>query len=195
MHDTEVLPTIEWKGWKIRDISRRFIIRWIQTKESKPYWFRHKIVGWKSIENVAYDFYGSCDYIWALMVANNIVHPINDWLKKEEEVIEDAKRKYGAMNLHAAHHYEYMGIKYTTKMKTLVDARNTKATYGSAIPQDVYQQVMKNHVNALNKVYIGDIEVVSNIDWEMHLNEKKRIVNIIYPELIPEIEAKMEKLF
>ena len=187
MHDTDILPTITWKGWKIRDISRRFIIKWIQSRDSKPYWFRHRMSAWKSIENVAFDFYGSCDYVWALMIANNIVHPINDWLKKESEVIEEAKKKYGAMNLHATHHYEYMGIKYTTTTKTLVDARKTKATYGNAIPQDVYEQVMKNHVNALNKVYVGDINVVSNIDWEMALNERKRVINVIYPELLPEI--------
>ena len=110
MHDFDHLPTIEWNGWKMRDISRRFIIKWLQTKKSKPYWFEHRITGWKSIENVAYDFYGSCDYIWALMVVNNIIHPVNDWLLKEDEVISMASKKYGADHLNDPHHYEYKGL-------------------------------------------------------------------------------------
>lgn len=195
MHDTDILPTIEWNGWKMRDISRRFIIKWIQSKDSKPYWFRHRISGWKSIENVAYDFYGSCDYVWALMVANNVVHPINDWLKKEEEVTADAVKKYGAEKLNSPHHYEYKGMKYTTSMKTLVDARKTKAVSGYVIPQDVYDQIMKHFQNFNEGVFIGDINVVTNIEYEREMNERKRFINVIYPSLIQTIEADMEKLF
>ncbi len=197
MHDTDLFPTIDWNGLKMRDISRRFIIKWIQTRHSKPYWFRHRMKGWKSIENVAYDFYGSCDYVWAIMVANNIVHPIHDWLKKEEEVIEEASKKYGQENLNNPHHYEYKGIKYTTKSKTLIDARKgkVKATYGYAIPQDVYDQIVKQFANIEVPINLSDVEIITNIEYERALNEKKRVVNIIYPSLIQDIEAEMERLF
>lgn len=195
MHDTDLFPTIEYNGLKMRDISRRFFIRWIQSRKSKPYWFEHRIEGWKSIENVAYDFYGSCDYIWAIMVANNIVHPVHDWLKKEQEVIDYASLKYGSDRLHMAHHYEYKGMKYTTKMKTLVDARKTKATYGHIIPQDVYDQILKHNPYSNGAILVGDVEVVTNIEYEMKLNEAKRVIKVIYPALIIEIEDQMENLF
>ena len=195
MHDTELLPIIEYNGEKIKDISRRFVIKWIQSRHSKPYWFEHRMEGWKSIENVAYDFYGSCDYIWAIMIANNIIHPINDWMKKEEEVIRLAEQKYGAEFLNSPHHYEYNDMKYTTRLKTLVDARKTKAKYGYAIPQDVYDAVLEQHVNSVNEIYAGDIKVVTNIQYEIEQNEKKRTVKIIYPSIISDIESEMEKIF
>lgn len=195
MHDTDLFPVIDYNNVKLKDISRRFIIKWIQSRHSKPYWFEHRMTGWKSIENVAYDFYGSCDYIWAIMVANNIVHPIHDWLKKEEEVIELAKKKYGAEFLNSPHHYEYRDMKYTTRMKTLVDARKTKSKYGYAIPQDVYDQVLEQHVNSVNEIYVGDIKVITNIQHEMEQNERKRFIKVIYPSLISSIESEMENIF
>lgn len=195
MHDTELLPEITYNGWQIRDISRRFVIKYIKSKHTKPYWFEHRLNGWKSIENVAYDFYGSCDYIWAIMIANDIVDPVNDWLKTNEEVIADACRKYGADRIHMAHHYEYEGVKYTTQSKTLVDARKTKSASGNVIPQDVYNQIIANRINPITPILVADVEVVSNIQWEIAQNEKKRVVNIIYPYLIDSIERQMEKLF
>lgn len=195
MHDTDLFPTIEMNGIKLKDISRRFIIKWIESRYSKPYWFNYRIDGWKSIENVAYDFYGSCDYVWAVMIVNNIIHPVNDWLKKDEEVRAEAIKKYGEVNLNAPHHYEYDGMLYTTRTKTITDARKTKATYGNAIPKDVYEQIMKYRINPLNKIMVSDVKVVSNIEYELDKNERKRMVKIIYPDLIPNIEREMETLF
>ena len=195
MHDVDILPEIEYEGWKIKDISRRFVIKYIESKKSKPYWFKHRITGWKSIENVAYDFYGSCDYIWAVMIANNIVHPVKDWLKKPEEVYAEAQKKYGAEFLTSPHHYEYNGIRYTTRNKTITDARKTPNASGHVIPEEIYRQVLRTAVNPLHPIFVGDIDVVTNIEWEMEQNEKKRIINLIYPTLLSELEPQMEKLF
>ena len=195
MHDIDLLPQIVYSGWQIRDISRRFVIKYIKTKTSKPYWFQHRINGWKSIENVAYDFYGSCDYIWIIMIANNIIDPVEDWLKMPEEVNAYAVKKYGAEFLNSAHHYEYKGVKYTAKDKTLVDARKTPQASGHIIPEEVLKQVVATQINPINPIMAEDIDVVTNIEFEMANNEKKRIVNIIYPSLISEIESQMEKLF
>ena len=194
MHDTDIMPVIDYNGWKLRDISRRFIIRYIESRNTKPYWFEHRLKGWKSIENVAFDFYGSCDYIWAIMIANNIVHPVEDWLKKEDDVIAYASKKYGANNLHTAHHYEFNGIRYNTRMKTIIDARKTSALYGHVIPQDVYEQIVRANKSLSTPVSVDEVAVVTNIQWEMSLNEKKRIVRIIYPSLLQDIEKQMEKL-
>ena len=195
MHDVDLFPIVDIDGMKMKDISRRFIIKWIESHHSKPYWFEYRIPGWKSIENVAYDFYGSCDYVWAVMVVNNIIHPVHDWLKKDEEVRAEAIKKYGEVNLNAPHHYEFEGMNYTTKEKTIVDARKTNATYGHVIPKDVYEQILKYRINPLNKIMVSDIEVVSNLEYELRKNEEKRFVKIIYTELIPLIEQEMETLF
>ena len=185
MDEYQYFPTIEYNNELIRDISRRFSIKYIEKPGAKPFFYKYEITTWKSIENVAYDIYGSCDYIWAIMIANNIIDPINDWLKKDEEIMEYAVKKYGKANLHAAHHYECNNIKFTTKQKTIIDARGTYIS-GHLIPTDVFEEITE----AFPFTVITDINVVTNIEYEIALNEKKRVINVIYPELLERIHQE-----
>lgn len=190
MDEYQYFPNIVYNNEKLKDISRRFNIQNIEKPGVKPFFYKYEIKNWKSIENVAYDIYGSCDLIWAIMVANNIVDPINDWLKKEDEVLEYAIQKYGVIRLNVPHHYECNGIKFITKQKTIIDARGTYLS-GYLIPTDVYEATIEAFPNTV----INDIKVVTNIEYEKQENEKKRIINVIYPELIPYIQDQIKKLF
>lgn len=184
-------PDIIYDKIKMKDISRRFTIKYIEQKNTRPFYYKYEIQGWKSIENVAYDIYGSCDYIWAIMIANNIVDPVNDWIKPEDEIFEDAIVKYGGKEqLHSTHHYECNGIKFTTKYKTIYDSRKIVLKY-TDVPKDVYEAITK----AFPEEIIKDIKVISNIEYELSENEKKRIINVIYPELMNYIEEQVKKLF
>ena len=73
-------PKITYGSDILTDISRRFIIENIKTSSSEDIYFDYLIKNWKSPENLAYDFYGSCDYVWAILIINNIVNPFDDWL-------------------------------------------------------------------------------------------------------------------
>ena len=190
MDEYQYFPNIIYDDELIKDISRRFAIKYIEKPGSKPYFYKFEIKDWNTIENIAYDIYGSSDYIWAIMIANNIIDPINDWLKKEDEVMEYAVKKYGKTRLNSAHHYECNGIKFITKQKTIIDARGTYLS-GHLIPTDVYQAI----VEAFPFAVITDVNVVTNIEYEIAENEKKRIINVIYPELIPRIQDEIKKLF
>ena len=190
MDEYQYFPNIIYDNELIKDISRRFSIKYIERPGHKPYFYKYEIKDWKSIENIAYDIYGSCDYIWAIMVANNIVDPINDWLKPNDEIMEFAIRKYGRTKINSTHHYECNGIKFITKQKTITDARGTYLS-GNVIPTDVYEAI----IAAFPFATITDIKVISNIEYEQAENEKKRIINVIYPELIPMIQNEIKKLF
>ena len=190
MDDYQYFPNIIYNNEMLKDISRRFSIKYIEKPGAKPYFYKYEIINWKSIENVAYDIYGSCDYIWALMIANNIVDPINDWLKPTEEVMNYAIKKYGKTNINSTHHYECNGIKFITKQKTIIDARGTYLS-GNLIPTDVYEAILE----AFPFTVITDINVVTNIEYEISENEKKRVINVIYPELIPYIQNEIKRIF
>ena len=108
-----VYPVINYAGDKIVDISKRFAVLNIENDKSKNIYFWHTIQNWKSPENVAYDFYGSCDYVWVILALNNIVNPFEDWLFSDEEIKQRIKTKYGS-KMHDVHHYEQNGILYTS---------------------------------------------------------------------------------
>lgn len=150
-------PIISYNGDIITDISRRFIIKNIETDYSRDIYFEYIIKNWKSPENIAYDFYGSCDYIWLVLVINNIVDPVKDWLLQDSEVKSLIIEKYGMENIYSPHHYEKNGIIY-----------------------DHYESGSK---------------LVTNYEYEVDLNEKKRKIKLIYPELVSTMESEAKKLF
>lgn len=157
----DIYPKILYNNSNIIDISKRFVITNIETNFTKPIFFWHTIKGWKSPENVAYDFYGSCDYVWILFVLNNVVHPIDDWLLSDEELRQRIEKKYG-LNAHKVHHYERDGILYASK-------EGLEDTNG--------------------------LTFMTNYEYEVEQNERKRKIKVLYPYLLSTIEQEVRKLF
>ena len=165
-----VYPVITYDNNNIIDISKRFAITNIDTYRSKDIYFWYTIQGWKSPENIAYDFYGNCDYVWVIMALNNVIHPINDWLLSDEELRSYIEKEYEneekyigeKYGIYGIHHYEKDGILYTSKEGL-------------------------DNTNGLI--------AVTNYEYEVARNEKKRRIRILYPELLSTIEHEVRALF
>ena len=156
-----IYPIINYNDDKIIDISKRFVITNIETNLSKDIYFWYTIKNWKSPENIAYDFYGSCDYVWVILTLNNIINPFNDWLFSDEEIKKIINEKYGS-KLYDVHHYEQNGILYKERPSEL-EGYPTK--------------------------------IITNYDYEIQENEKKRKIKILYPHLLQQIENEVKALF
>lgn len=157
----DAYPIIRYDGYNIVDISKRFAITNIDGETGKDIYFWHTITNWKSPENIAYDFYGSCDYIWVILALNNIVNPIEDWLFSDDELKKRIQEKY-KHKMYDIHHYEKDGILYTTK------------------------EGMENTLG---------LKIISNYDYEIAENEKKRTIKVLYPHLLQTIEHEAKALF
>jgi hypothetical protein len=160
-------PIINYDNCNIIDISKRFSITNIDTVRSKEIYFWYTIQGWKSPENIAYDFYGSCDYVWVILSLNNIVHPIKDWLLSDEELRIFIEKKYENKKIYpdgiyGIHHYEKDGVLCTSK-------EGLDNTHG--------------------------LVAVTNYEYEVAQNEKKRRIRILHPELLSTIEHEAKALF
>ena len=105
-------PVVSYGKDILTDISRRFVIHNIDTDHSRNIYFEYMIKNWKAPEHIAYDYYGSCDYVWLVLVINNIIDPVNDWLLQDEELKQLVVQKYGRENTYGVHHYERDGIIY-----------------------------------------------------------------------------------
>ena len=149
-------PKISYNSDILTDISRRFIIQNIESDNSKNIYFDYIIKNWKSPENIAYDFYGSCDYVWAIFIINNIINPFEDWLLSDSEIKQRIESLYGN-HMYDIHHYELNGI--------------------------IYKDYKEGSIS------------VTNYEYEMDKNEKKRKIKIIYPDLIKEIEKEAKTMF
>lgn len=170
----DVYPVITYNDHTMIDISKRFAVTNIETDNSKSIYFWHVIKGWKSPENVAYDFYGSCDYVWVLLSLNNVINPVDDWLLSDEELRLRMEEKYGN-KLYDVHHYEKDGIMYAYPLDNTGKPILTSKERVEMIPSDATP--------------------VSNYEYEYERNEKKRRIKILYPELLSTIEHEVRSLF
>ena len=115
-------------------------------------------------EHISYDVYGTTDYYWVILIANNIIDPYHDWPKSTTDLRQFAEQKYGAANLGKIHHYVS-----TANEKIRVDYDETKFNAGT----------------------IGSI---SNMRHEEIVNEEKRRIKIPKPEYVAEIAGQFRKL-
>ena len=76
------------------------------------YFTKYKIVGDDRPDNVAYEVYGSSDYDWVVMLANNILNVESEWPLSQESFYKYMIRKYGSEpNFYNIHHHETIEVK------------------------------------------------------------------------------------
>lgn len=109
-----------------------------------------------TIEQVADKFYNRPDYHWVIMVINDIVDIRRDWPMSNADLLAYAKKKYGDTTIYETHHY-----RTTDEDKLIVD-------YDAA------------------DLANGDIEEVTNLQYEEELNNSKREIKMLEPKYLGE---------
>jgi hypothetical protein len=66
----------------------------------------YDIVDGETPEIISNKFYGSPNYHWAIMIANQIYDYVNDWPLPYDRLVQYCSDKYGEGNIYLIHHYE-----------------------------------------------------------------------------------------
>lgn len=118
---------------------------------------------------VAYNYYGSIDYVWLVLLSNQIVDPYFEWCLNNEEFDAFVANKYGSV---------------TTAQSTIVGYRVVGTDY--IYSPTTYQYVLDNEP-------IGTMETVYAYEYELDLNEKKRNIQLIDKAYAEQISLDLEK--
>jgi hypothetical protein len=87
------MPIINYNGYQVRDLTRRN--RLLPVSISNPYLFLpYTIAEEDRPEDIAYYYYGSTDYTWLVLLANNIIDPYHQWPLKEDDFNKYIIKKY-----------------------------------------------------------------------------------------------------
>ena len=113
---------------------------------------------------IANNIYGSSKYHWIILTVNDIVNPSEEWPKRQEEMFAYTESKYGVGNTGKDNHYR--------------------------LASDNTIFVDRNSVEISN----GTIEAISNIDYEVDENDKKRQILILRPEFLAGFISKYKIL-
>ena len=118
----------------------------------------------QSPESLSYDYYGFTQYYWTILLANNIINPYEDWLKSSEDLYSYSLNKYGSVERLRDPHHYVFA--------------NTDAQV------DFTQENIDG----------GFIVPVTNYEYEIAENEKKRFVKLIKKNYIENFVRQFQSL-
>lgn len=144
------------QGRRVVDILRSF--KFVEkVKSNTAYYAREVVRDGETIEDVAYRIYGDPLYHIVIILMNDIVDPYYDWILSEQELMDYVKRKYGAENVYAIHHYE------TTESSELGEGEivESDAPFSVSISNFQYEDILneeKREILILKPQYLDQFE-------------------------------------
>ena len=126
---------------------------------------KYDIADGETPEIVADKHHGSTFYHWVVLLVNNISDVYHGWPKSTRQMQSYLTDKYTEAQLSEVHHYEIPQTSGDTTV--MIEVENT--TYPSATP-------------------------ITNITYEMELNEEKRQINLLKNEYLGFFESEFENM-
>jgi hypothetical protein len=169
----------------IPDILRRAVLS-EELKKNNSYFEQYDIKDGETPEIVADYWYGNSNLHWIILIANDIIDPRFDWPMSYNNLVEFVKGKYGEEDLYSVHHYvnpqDYVVSGYRSM------AENSTFTN----PQSIQLQSTTGteQINLVQQNFpTGFLFPVSNLMYETALNEQRRRINILRPEIVSSVET------
>ena len=139
---------------------------------------KYKVVGDERPDNVAQKVYDNDDLDWVVLLSNNIVDLNNEWPLTQFQLNEFLNEKYTPQELVSIHHYETLELR---------DSRNQLILpAGIVVDEDFNLEYLSGgQVKSTNSLVDGrPVKAVTFYDYENDLNDKKRNINVLKPELL-----------
>ena len=123
-------------------------------------------------DQIAYDFYRDAGLDWVILTTNNIIHVRDEWPMGNQDFLTYLNGKYTSEELSNIHHYE---------TKLITDSRErTIQKAGLYVPSDHSITYVDNGVVKTE----SQIKQVTFLEHETNLNDDKRQINILKPQLL-----------
>lgn len=151
----------------VKDILRRCTF----ISEYKPYsdlYTQYTIHEGDTPQSLAIKFYKSPYYHWVILMFNEIHNVYFDWPLDQFTLEEMCRKRYGVSNMYKTKHYEVDGI----------------------VVGEVKE--FSEDVEWVEPVFTGLATAVSFYDYEIQLNEAKRNIAILRPELLASFVNQFE---
>jgi hypothetical protein len=143
----------------------------------------YQIVGDDRPDNVAYKYYDNSEYDWIILITNNIQNLRSDWPLSQNDLNNYLLDKYTETELSEIKYYETNELKNSKGHVILKSGIKVTSNYIFKYT-DGGQIITKNPTKS-----------VSNYQYEIELNEKKRNILMLRPEYIAIVEKELRNIF
>lgn len=162
-------PLVFYNNVKLRNIMLKTnIIREIFLNNTNFY--TYEVRDGQKPTTVAFDYYGSVDYTWLVLMSNQIIDPYFDWILSNEEFDSYIIKKYGSI---------------PAAQSTIVEYKDVLGNYVSLDTYNYYALISSSMVSNFTPVYA--------IDKEFELNEQKRNIQLIDRIYSTKIASELEQ--
>lgn len=103
---------MNYDGYVSIDLMARVVARTVAPVD-EAFYFNYVVKDRERADMVASDFYGDPNYVWTIYLVNNIIDPVHEWVKTEEDLYEFIVKKYGSY-ANAANKIVYYRNNYDT---------------------------------------------------------------------------------
>lgn len=163
-------PYVNYNGKIVRNIILKSnILKDLLLDTSQFY--NYQIKDGEKPVSVAFDYYGSVDYVWLVMLSNQILDPYFEWVLSTEELDQHIIKKYGSIEEAQA---------------TIVGYVSDVSADDSMITPETYQYVY-------GSVGASLYSPVFAYEYEIDQNEKKRNIKLIDNFYTDQISLELEK--
>lgn len=121
---------------------------------------------------LAYDYYGSIEYVWIIFIANNIVDPYHDWPLDQREFDDFIVKKYGS-------------LEYALSVSNAELYSNPRHTY--YMTKTTYDNISASERTGWSPLPIYTFETIKN--------EEKRKIRLLDRSLAVDLSIELEQLF
>lgn len=178
-------PIISYNGVRSRDITRRVIVNHKSLQD--PYLFLpYTVQEVERPEDLAYYYYGSVDYTWLVLLANNMLDPYTDWPMTTENFNQYFIAKYADQS--GATSYEVIDWGQNQTISENIAFFYKQNERGEVIQVD--RQTFENSAEA----EAAGWQTMRLFDYEWLLNEQKRTIRLIDSTYKDTIDSEMRKL-
>lgn len=163
-------PVVQYNEHALRNIILKAKIskNLIQSYDA---YYPYTIKAGETPTSLAYDYYGSVEYVWLIFLVNDIVDPYYDWPMDDSIFNEYIIKKYGsiatAMNISLSTYYRNSNYSYYM----------TKTTY--------------DNISAGERT---GWQPISNYNYEIIENEQKRKIKLLDRSVVVDVSFELERV-
>lgn len=164
-------------------------------KNSALFYYTYSVKDSDTPEIIASKMYGDAGRHWIILMANDIVNPLYDWPLPYNEFIKFVSEKYDSLanSKTGTHHYQETISSYDAQSRT---TSNTIYQIDAGVYANTpeYALVTTDLEDGTTVSITTTTQAVSNYDYEMEVNEAKRSIKIVRPDLVGQIEKELRQL-
>ena len=160
-----------------------------QLKNNDAFFDKYDVRDGETPEILADKFYGDSTFHWIILMVNDIIDPRFDWPMDFNMLNEYCSGKYGKNQVYHIHHYANQA-EYVINGYRMLQPGSTISNPISLVVQSsgTFSSPIVSQNAPTNNLF-----PITNFMYEDSLNEKRRRISILKPELVSGIDSDFNK--